>query len=72
MGWKKEDYSLIMEEFKKSKSKIIEKFYDKYDNQIKIMTNEEKEDLLVRLVSEGEISYDVAIEISKRERIDVD
>jgi len=51
--------------------KRVNEFYENNPNIFNDKTNEEKEEIILNLVGDGELSADVAVEIANREGLDV-
>ena len=64
-----EELKLTYEEFV---TKRANDFYTETPNIFDGKTSEEKEDIILNLVGEGELFADVAIKIARREGLDVD
>ena len=63
-----EELNLTYEEFIDKK---VNEFYESSPNIFNNKTDEEKEEIILNLVGEGELFVDVAIEIAKKEGIDI-
>jgi hypothetical protein len=64
-----EEYKLTSEEFIEKK---VDEFYESNPNIFDDKTDEEKENIILNLVGEGELFADVAIEIANREGLNID